>query len=201
MLINHNLNTSGLNEIFNEANRLLGSNTQTTQSNTKIQSTDKIQDEKQDSDFSTKERITYGLVSLEIMSDEQYKAFERVTANMSPNEKIAVAQILTRAGNLSASVEHIREQEKAIANQNAKSAQGDTQGFLGITQNGWKEVAKEFQDNLNNLNGIYTKHYKKDITSNYNDILRKNNEAKTQRILREFSHAIFSGSVRIDTIG
>lgn len=201
MLINHNLNTSGLNEIFNEANRLLGNNTQTTQSNAKIQSADKIQDEKQNSDFSTKERITYGLVSLEIMSDEQYKAFERVTANMSPNEKIAVAQILTRAGNLSASVEHIREQEKAIANQNAKSAQGNTQSFLGVTQNGWKEVAKEFQDNLNNLNGIYTKHYKKDITSNYNDILRKNNEAKTQRILREFSHAIFSGSARIDTIG
>ena len=144
MLINHNLNTSGLNEIFNEANRLLGNNTQTTQSNAKIQSADKIQDEKQNSDFSTKERITYGLVSPEIMSDEQYKAFERVTANMSPNEKIAVAQILTRAGNLSASVEHIREQEKAIANQNAKSAQGNTQSFLGVTQNGWKEVAKEF---------------------------------------------------------
>ncbi|WP_299549283.1 hypothetical protein [uncultured Helicobacter sp.] len=200
MLINSNLNT--LNEVFNEANRLLGNDTQTTQSLSKIQSINKTEkEEEKDSEFTTKERVTYGLVSLEIMSDDQYKAFERVTASMSHNEKIAVAQILTRAGNLSASVEHIREQERAVANQNAKSAQNDTQGFLGVTQEGWKEVAKEFQDNLNNLNGIYTKNYKKDITSNYNDILRKNNEAKTQRILREFSHAIFSGNVRIDTVG
>lgn len=203
MLINHNFNTPGLNEIFNEANRLLGNETQTAQSLTNTQRTNKIntQNEEQNSEILEKSRVTYGLVSLEIMSDEQYKAFERVTANMSPNEKIAVAQILTRAGNLSASVEHIREQEQAVANQNVKSAQGNLQGFLGVTQDGWKEVAKEFQDNLNNLNGIYTKSYKKSLTSNYNDILRKNTEAKTQRILREFSHAIYSGNAQIDTIG
>ena len=72
---------------------------------------------------------------------------------------------------------------------------------LHATQEGWKEVAKEFQDNLNNLDGIYTKNYNRSLTSNYNDILRKNTEAKTQRILREFSHAIYSGNVQIDTIG
>ncbi|TLD83559.1 hypothetical protein LS70_005260 [Helicobacter sp. MIT 11-5569] len=203
MLINHNFNTPGLNEIFNEANRLLGNETQTAQSLTNTQRINKIntQNEEQNSEILEKNRVTYGLVSLEIMSDEQYKAFERVTANMSHNEKIAVAQILTRAGNLSASVEHIREQEQAVADQNTKSAQGNTQGFLGVTQDGWKEVAKEFQDNLNNLNGIYTKSYKKNLTSNYNDILRKNTEAKTQRILREFSHAIYSGNAQIDMIG
>ncbi|MBX7491408.1 hypothetical protein [Helicobacter turcicus] len=203
MLVNHSLNASGLNEIFNEANRLLDKETQTAQSTTNTQNINKIslQNNEQDSEFLEKERITYGLISLEIMSNEQYKAFERVTANMSPNEKIAVAQILTRAGNLSASVEHIREQERAIAEQNTKSAQSDKQGFLGVTQDGWKEVAKEFQENLNNLDGIYTKSYNKNLTSNYNDILRKNGEAKTQRILREFSHAIYSGNIQIDTIG
>ncbi|MCI5969374.1 hypothetical protein [Helicobacter sp.] len=189
MLVNRSLNAPGLNEIFNDAQKV--------QSHKNMQHIDAINPQNQEQDSAFKERVTYGLVSLEIMSDEQYKAFERVTANMSPNEKIAVAQILTRAGNLSASVEHIREQERAVADQNVKSAQG----FLGITQDGWKEVAKEFQENLNHLEGIYTKSYNKNITSNYNDILRKNDEAKTQRILREFSHAIYSGSVRIDTMG
>lgn len=201
MLINNSLNIPGLSEVFNEANRLLGNELPSVQSTSKTKDVNKVQENEQESEFPTKERTTYGLVSLEIMSDEQYKAFERVTANMSHNEKIAVAQILTRAGNLSASVEHIREQEKTVASQNIKSAQSDKEGFLGVTQEGWREVAKEFQDNLNNLDGIYTKSYKKNLTSNYNDILQKNNEAKTQRILREFTHAIFSGNAHIDTIG
>lgn len=202
MLINQNLNSQNfgaLGGILNEANKLLSdktaehSNTQSLSKANPVKPTDNSAD---NIDIDT-ERTTYGLVSLEIMSDEQYKAFERITAHMSPNEKIAVAQILTRAGNLSASVEHIKEQEQAVADQNAKSAVG----FLGVTQEGWKEVAKEFQGNLNNLDGIYTKNYNRSLTSNYNDILRKNTEAKTQRILREFSHAIYSGNVQIDAIG
>lgn len=202
MLINQNLNSQklgALGGILNEANKLLSDKTT---ENNNVQSVSKANpikptDDSADNIAIDTERTTYGLVSLEIMSDEQYKAFERITAHMSPNEKIAVAQILTRAGNLSASVEHIKEQEQAVADQNTKSAIG----FLGVTQEGWKEVAKEFQDNLNNLDGIYTKNYNRSLTSNYNDILRKNTEAKTQRILREFSHAIYSGNVQIDTIG
>lgn len=181
------VHTSSLNQIFKEANDLLDKNTQN------IQKID-TQETKQEPQIYPKERVTYGLVSLEIMSDMQYQAFERITTNMSPNEKIAIAQILTRVGNLSASVEQIKEQEQANPTKS-------TQGFLGITQEGWQVVAKEFQENLNHLDGIYTKSYNKSPTSNYNDILRKNSEAKTQRILREFSHAIHSGNAQIDTIG
>lgn len=202
MLINQNLNSQklgALGGILNEANKLLSDKTAENNNVQSVSKTNpiKLTDDSADNIDIDTERTTYGLVSLEIMSDEQYKAFERITAHMSPNEKIAVAQILTRAGNLSASVEHIKEQEQAVADQNTKSAIG----FLGVTQEGWKEVAKEFQDNLNNLDGIYTKNYNRSLTSNYNDILRKNTEAKTQRILREFSHAIYSGNVQIDTIG
>ena len=202
MLINQNLNSQklgALGGILNEANKLLSDKTAENNNVQSVSKTNPIKptDDSADNIDIDTERTTYGLVSLEIMSDEQYKAFERITAHMSPNEKIAVAQILTRAGNLSASVEHIKEQEQAVADQNTKSAIG----FLGVTQEGWKEVAKEFQDNLNNLDGIYTKNYNRSLTSNYNDILRKNTEAKTQRILREFSHAIYSGNVQIDTIG
>lgn len=189
MIINQNLNSLG--GIYNEANRLLSENVQSTN---KTQNKE-LQESEQES-FSA-ERITYGMISLELMNDEQYKAFERVTAGMSPNEKISVAQMLTRAGNLSASVERVEQREK-------ESKDSDTEenepGFLGITKNGWQEVAKEFQESLNHLEGLYTKNYNGNLTSNYNDILRKNIEAKTQRILREFSHAIYSGNVQIDTI-
>lgn len=190
------VHTSSLNQIFKEANDLLDKNTQNIQNSANTQNIQKIdtQETKQEPQIYPKERVTYGLVSLEIMSDMQYQAFERITTNMSPNEKIAIAQILTRVGNLSASVEQIKEQEQANPTKS-------TQGFLGITQEGWQVVAKEFQENLNHLDGIYTKSYNKSPTSNYNDILRKNSEAKTQRILREFSHAIHSGNAQIDTIG
>ncbi|WP_416872647.1 hypothetical protein [Helicobacter ganmani] len=191
MVINQNLNSLG--GIYNEANRLLNENAQSTN---KAQNKE-LQQQNQES-FSS-ERITYGMISLELMSDEQYQAFERVTAGMSPNEKISVAQMLTRAGNLSASVERIEQREKESQDSNPEKKEEEL-GFLGITQDGWQEVAKEFQDNLNHLQGLYTKNYTKNPTSNYNDILRKNTEAKTQRILREFSHAIYSGNVQIDTI-
>ncbi|MDE5603191.1 MAG: hypothetical protein K2I71_04645, partial [Helicobacter sp.] len=94
MVISQNL--GGLNEIFNEANRLLSGN----QKASSITKTNKI--EKEDStkeDIAQQPRNTYGMISLELMSDEQYRAFQRITAGMSPNEKISVAQMLTRAGN------------------------------------------------------------------------------------------------------
>jgi len=39
-------------------------------------------------------RETYGLETIRRMSDEEYAAFTRATANMSPNEKIQAAQSL-----------------------------------------------------------------------------------------------------------
>lgn len=192
MIINQNLNSLG--GVYNEANRLL---------NEKVQSTNKTQNQesqKQNQDNFGTERITYGMISLELMNDEQYLAFERVTAGMSPNEKISVAQMLTRAGNLSASVERVEQKEKETQEIDPNKSEEESSKFLGITQEGWQEVAKEFQENLNHLDGLYTKTYNKNFTSNYNDILRKNTEAKTQRILREFSHAVYSGNVQIDTI-
>jgi hypothetical protein len=39
-------------------------------------------------------RETYGLDTIERMTDEEYAAFQRATSNMSPNEKIQAAQSL-----------------------------------------------------------------------------------------------------------
>lgn len=193
MTINQNLNSLG--GIYNnETNRLLSENAQSAQS---ISKTQNKETQEKDKDGFNIERITYGMISLELMNDDQYLAFERVTAGMSPNEKISVAQMLTRAGNLSASVERVEQREKESLNTEKEKKE---LGLFGITQKGWQEVAQEFQDNLNHLDGLYTKRYDRNLTSNYNDILRKNTEAKTQRILREFSHAIYSGNVQIDTI-
>ncbi len=194
MVIGQNL--GGLNEVFNEANRLLNSSKKTP-SISEANKTEASDSNKKE--YTTQQaRNTYGMISLELMSDEQYKAFQRVTAGMSPNEKISVAQMLTRAGNLSASVEKVEQQEKELTQDKEKNT-----GFLGITQQGWKNIAEDFQNNLNNLdnlNNLYSKTYNKNPTSNYNDILRKNQEAKTQRILREFSHAIHTGNTQIDTL-
>ncbi|PZT47376.1 hypothetical protein B6S12_09400 [Helicobacter valdiviensis] len=180
---------SGINSVINEANRLLGDHKEV-QSVSPLKKKEEIKEQAQED--LKQERVTYGMLSLELMSDEQYRAFERVTASMSPNEKIAVAQTLTRAGNLSASVERVEAKEKELEKK--------TEGLLGISQEGWGDIALEFQDNLNNLQGIYTKAYNKNLSSNYNDILRHTGEAKTQRLLREFSHAIHIGNTQIDTI-
>ncbi len=197
MVINQGLgNLGGLGGIINEANRLLNDSSQISS----MSKTQKIGNDFQENNEESyqKERVTYGMISLELMSDEQYLAFERVTAGMSPNEKISVAQTLTRAGNLSASVERVEQKEKAL--QNSQESKGQNQWFLGITQEGWGEIAQEFQNNLNHLDGIYTKSYNKNLSSNYNDIMQKNQDAKTQRILREFSHAIHVGNLQIDTM-
>lgn len=201
MTINQGLgNLGNLGGIINEANRLLGDSNPTNA----IQKTQSIENDIQNDNeyLLQKERITYGMISLELMSDEQYLAFERVTAGMSPNEKISVAQTLTRAGNLSASVERVEQREKNLQNSQESNPKetNQNQWFLGITQEGWGEIAQEFQNNLNHLDGIYTKSYNKNLSSNYNDIMQKNQDAKTQRILREFSHAIHLGNLQIDTM-
>ena len=85
MTINQNLNSLG--GIYNnETNRLLSENAQSAQSISKIQNKET---QEKDKDGFNIERITYGMISLELMNDDQYLAFERVTAGMSPNEKIS----------------------------------------------------------------------------------------------------------------
>ena len=117
MLVNQNM--GNLSGIFNEANRLL-SDSNNINSITKSQKIQPTQQENGEENYQ-KERITYGMISLELMSDEQYMAFERVTAGMSPNEKISVAQTLTRAGNLSASVERVEQKEKSLQEESNSS--------------------------------------------------------------------------------
>ncbi|RAX58330.1 hypothetical protein CCZ01_02625 [Helicobacter monodelphidis] len=43
-----------------------------------------------------KKRNTFGLTILEVMSDSEYAAFERITAAMTPGEKMLAAQSLYR---------------------------------------------------------------------------------------------------------
>ena len=81
MLVNQNM--GNLSGIFNEANRLL-SDSNNINSIAKSQKIQPTQQENEEENYQ-KERITYGMISLELMSDEQYMAFERVTAGMSPN--------------------------------------------------------------------------------------------------------------------
>lgn len=69
MIINQNLNSLG--GIYNEANRILNDN---------VQSTSKTQNkelQQQNQENFGAERITYGMISLELMNDEQYQAFEK----------------------------------------------------------------------------------------------------------------------------
>lgn len=238
MQIQNNPNLNSLNGVINEANRLLGE--QKTQNSQDIKSIEKITPNSQEQDFyESAERNTYGMIALEIMNDEQYRAFERITAHMSVSEKIAVARDLTRAGNLSASVEKIsninssanadsieskntnapraeenepklsaKEKELAAIKRSnilaANSSGADFSalgGVLGLKSTQWEEVAEQFQSNLNNLDNLYTKSFTRTISDNYNDIFRHNSEAKTQRILREFSHAIRTGGASVDLIG
>lgn len=66
MVINQNLNSLG--GIYNEANRLLNEN---------VQSTNKAQNkelQQQNQESFSSERITYGMISLELMSDEDRKS-------------------------------------------------------------------------------------------------------------------------------
>ena len=187
MIVNPNRNA--LDGIYKEATSLLSGDRAIG-----VKEASKIQKdfEKIEEESALKERNTYGMISLELMNDEQYMAFERVTSGMSINEKIEVAQTLTRAGNLSASVEKVMDKEnKEISSKD---------GFLGLSNDKWEKIGLEFQESLNHLDGLYTQNYSKGLSPNYNDIFKKNQEAKTQRILREFSHAIYAGNTKVDVI-
>jgi hypothetical protein len=58
-------------------------------------STDKTEKSSSSTSTSTgSQRETYGLQTLQLMSDSEYAAFERATAALSPNEKMRAAQSL-----------------------------------------------------------------------------------------------------------
>ena len=76
-------NSGSLNEALSGATKT------TTQ-----KATESSEKTKTTTDSTTTYRETYGLSTLEQMSDEEYAAFERATATMSPNEKIQAAQSL-----------------------------------------------------------------------------------------------------------
>lgn len=85
--------TSSADSLSN--NQTKQKNQVSTSSSTKAVDSNTSTDETQkQSDQLTSKRETYGLATLENMSDEEYAAFERATANMSPTEKMRAAQSL-----------------------------------------------------------------------------------------------------------
>lgn len=77
-------------------------------------------------------RQTYGLAVIEKMSDDEYHAFLRATAEMTESEKIIAAQSLYRLNEL--------KEGKALANKNPYNQSKTTQNFLQIYQNAYSEV-------------------------------------------------------------
>lgn len=77
-------------------------------------------------------RQTYGLAVIEKMSDDEYHAFLRATAEMTESEKIIAAQSLYRLNEL--------KDAKAHTNKNPYNQSKTTQNFLQIYQNAYSEV-------------------------------------------------------------
>jgi len=76
---------------------LLSSNNKTQTSETSSGTTKKVTADSSDTKNTTTttgSRETYGLDTIKRMTDEEYAAFQRATANMSPNEKMQAAQSL-----------------------------------------------------------------------------------------------------------
>lgn len=95
MQVSNNYNSSNmLKELFNAKQELQESNA--TQNTAAISPAKPIEEKSQTPDTAETfpERQTYGLLVLELMSDPEYKAFERATAGMSEGEKIVAAQSL-----------------------------------------------------------------------------------------------------------
>lgn len=78
-------------------------------------------------------RQTYGLSVIEKMSDDEYHAFLRATAEMTESEKIMAAQSLYR-------LEQLKEGRNIQANNNPYNQSKYTQNFLQIFQNAYSEV-------------------------------------------------------------
>lgn len=83
-------------------------------------------------------RQTYGLVVLERMTDDEYHAFMRATAEMSESEKIMAAQSLYR----------LNELKKEVRTAQAKNPYNQSktlQNFPRIFQNAYSEILAQKQ--------------------------------------------------------
>lgn len=78
-------------------------------------------------------RQTYGLAVIEKMSDDEYHAFLRATAEMTESEKIIAAQSLYRLNELKDGKAH-------QTGKNPYNQSKTTQNFLQIYQNAYSEV-------------------------------------------------------------
>ncbi len=88
---------SDYSTLQNTTDSLLSNNkaqTNETLSTAKTSKTSKNETNTQSASTADANRETYGLDTIARMTDEEYAAFQRATANMSPNEKIQAAQSL-----------------------------------------------------------------------------------------------------------
>lgn len=176
---------AGARAVINEAQSLLGS------SKAKVEQVEPSNSTSTQQDLS-QPRQTYGILSLELMSDSQYQAFQRITAGLSQSEKIAIAQTISRAGNLAVSVESVLKER--TQSQGKESELGD------LSDEDWSQIAESFRDTLDNIEVKFSQ-YNGTLGGNYNDIFKRSMQAKDARILREFSHASKLGGTSVDMMG
>ncbi|MDO7253221.1 hypothetical protein [Helicobacter cappadocius] len=95
MEINSQLPQTSLYNLFNaqkEQNETAQTQTTPTEPIKKISSP--IKEDNTPTDSQSKQRETYGLLVLELMSNDEYNAFKRATAGMSEGDKMLAAQSL-----------------------------------------------------------------------------------------------------------
>lgn len=83
-------------------------------------------------------RQTYGLKVIEKMTDDEYHAFVRATAEMTESEKIIAAQSLYR-------LSEIKEGKEFHTNKNPYQQSQNIQNFLQIYQNAYSEILAQKQ--------------------------------------------------------
>ncbi|ANV98540.1 hypothetical protein BBW65_06915 [Helicobacter enhydrae] len=82
-------------------------------------------------------RQTYGLSILETMSDDDYRAFTRATAEMTEGEKIMAAQALYRSTNFYQGKTQQEQESKNPYQEHSK----EVQEFLQMYENARKAIA------------------------------------------------------------
>ncbi|MCE3038771.1 hypothetical protein [Helicobacter anatolicus] len=94
MQVSNNFNSSNMLKELLNAKQEVSENSVTQSTPTTNTITKPIDEPLPNTPETLPERQTYGLLVLELMSDPEYKAFERATAGMSEGEKIVAAQSL-----------------------------------------------------------------------------------------------------------
>jgi hypothetical protein len=119
-------------------------------------SADKTQESQKKEKQEYKEaRETYGLDTIRRMSDEEYAAFARATANMSPNEKIQAAQSLHLVA------KSYQEAQKAISGGGMVDALNGNSGFFkndpAILDSGIKVLSQMNNGNSKEMAGFLSR--------------------------------------------